>query len=104
VPYSSLIIQEAEIRRIQVQSQPGQQVLETLSQKKSKQKKPHHKKRADRVAQGVGPEFKPQHCKKKKKKERKERVSAAEELRCKKSETEMMPGLCCQVQVRLSYT
>jgi hypothetical protein len=25
----------------------------------------HHKKRADGVAQGVGPEFKPQHCKKK---------------------------------------
>jgi hypothetical protein len=25
--------------------------------------KPHHKKRAGGVAQGVGPEFKPQYCK-----------------------------------------
>jgi hypothetical protein len=34
--------------------------------------KTHHKnKRASGVAQGVGPEFKPQYCKKKKKKERK---------------------------------
>jgi hypothetical protein len=31
-------------------------------------KKTHHKKRADGVTQGVGPEFKPQCCKKKKKK------------------------------------
>jgi hypothetical protein len=30
--------------------------------------KTHHKKRTGRVAQGVGPEFKPQYCKKKKKK------------------------------------
>jgi hypothetical protein len=39
-----------------VQSQPGQIVHETLSQKK----KTHHKNRAGGVAKGVGPEFKPQ--------------------------------------------
>jgi hypothetical protein len=33
----------------------------------SKKKKKKSQKRADRVAQCVGPEFKPQHCKKKKK-------------------------------------
>jgi hypothetical protein len=36
-----LATQEAEIRRIQVQSQHGQIILQTLSQKK---KKTHHKK------------------------------------------------------------
>jgi hypothetical protein len=40
-----------------VQSQPGQIVHETPSQKKSSQK------RAGGVAQGVGPEFKPQYHK-----------------------------------------
>jgi hypothetical protein len=50
--------QEAEIRRIMVQSQPWQIVLEALSQKQSQ-------KRASGVAQGVGPEFKPQYRKKK---------------------------------------
>jgi hypothetical protein len=44
-----------------VQSQPGQVVLETLSQKNPSQK------RVGRVAQGVGLEFKPQNQKKKKK-------------------------------------
>jgi hypothetical protein len=43
-----------------VQSQPRQIVCETLSQKNPSQK------RAGGVAQGVGPEFKPQYCKKKK--------------------------------------
>jgi hypothetical protein len=43
-----------------VQSQPRQIVQETLSQKSPSQK------RAGRVAQGVGPEFKPQYRKKKK--------------------------------------
>jgi hypothetical protein len=33
--------------------------------------KSHHKKRAGRVAQGIGPEFKPQYCKKEKEKEKK---------------------------------
>jgi hypothetical protein len=51
-----LATQEAEIRRIKVQSQPGQIVRETLSQKT------HHKKRAGGVAQSEGPEFKPQYC------------------------------------------
>jgi hypothetical protein len=39
-------------------------VYETLSQKK---KKKNQKKRIGGVTQGVGPEFKPQYCKKKKK-------------------------------------
>jgi hypothetical protein len=55
-----LATQEAEIRRIMVLSLPGQIVCQTLSQKT------YHKKRAGGVAQGVGPEFKPQYCKKKK--------------------------------------
>jgi hypothetical protein len=50
-----LAIQEAEIRRITVRSQPGQIVPETLSQKNPSQKI------TGRVAQGVGPEFKPQY-------------------------------------------
>jgi hypothetical protein len=43
-----------------IQSHPGQRVRETLSQQNPSQK------RAGGVAQGVGPEFKPQCCKKKK--------------------------------------
>jgi hypothetical protein len=58
----ALTTQEAEIRRIMVQSQPGQIVRETLSGINPSQK------RAGGVAQGVGPEFKPQHHTKKKKK------------------------------------
>jgi hypothetical protein len=50
-----LATQEAEIRRIMVQSQPRQIVRETQSQKYASQK------RADRVVQGEGPEFKPQY-------------------------------------------
>jgi hypothetical protein len=50
-----LATQEAEIRRITVQSQPGQIVWETLSRKTL------HKNRAGGVAQGEGPEFKPQY-------------------------------------------
>jgi hypothetical protein len=49
-----------------VRSQPGQIVLETLSQKNPSQK------RTGGVAQGVGPEFKSQHHKKKKKKKNQE--------------------------------
>jgi hypothetical protein len=49
--------QEAEIRRIVVQTQPGQRVRMTLSKKNSAQK------RAGGVAQGVGPEFKPHYLK-----------------------------------------
>jgi hypothetical protein len=48
---------------IAVQSQPMQTVWETLSQKKNKSQKS-----AGVVAQGDGPEFKPQYSKKKKKK------------------------------------
>jgi hypothetical protein len=53
-----LAAQEAEIKRITIQSQPRQIVCETLSLKKSQIKG------AGRVAQGVGPEFKPQYRKK----------------------------------------
>jgi hypothetical protein len=45
--------QEAEIRRIAVQSQPGQIVHETISCKNPSQK------RASGMAQSVGPDFKP---------------------------------------------
>jgi hypothetical protein len=46
-----LATQEAEIRRIKIQSRPGQTVRETLSQKNPSQKRVG-------VAQGVGPKFK----------------------------------------------
>jgi hypothetical protein len=54
-----LATQETEIGTVPW-SQPGQIVRETLSQKTL------HKNRAGRVAQGEGPEFKPQYWKKKK--------------------------------------
>jgi hypothetical protein len=50
--------QEAQIRRITVQSQPHELVCEIPSQKNSSQKM------ASGVAQGVDPEFKPQNGKK----------------------------------------
>jgi hypothetical protein len=50
-----LATQEAEIRRITVQSQPRQILSETLSQKIPTLQ------RAVGVAQGMGPEFKPQY-------------------------------------------
>jgi hypothetical protein len=53
-----LSTQEAEIRRVMFQSQPRQIVHEIPSRKNSAQKM------AGGVAQGVGPEFKPQHHKK----------------------------------------
>jgi hypothetical protein len=53
-----LATQEAESRRIMVQSQPRQTVYETLSQKNPSQK------RAGEVALGECPEFKPQYSKK----------------------------------------
>jgi hypothetical protein len=53
--------QEAEIRRIIVQSHPGQVVLETYLKTNPSQK------RASGVAQGIHPEFKPQYHKKEKK-------------------------------------
>jgi hypothetical protein len=56
-----LATQEAEIRRITVQSQPRQKVCETVSQNPSQ-------KRAGGVVQGISLEFKLQYCKKKNKK------------------------------------
>jgi hypothetical protein len=56
-----LATQKAEIRRITVWSQPRQIVLKSLSWKTPSQK------RTGGVAQGVGPEFKPQYQTKKKK-------------------------------------
>jgi hypothetical protein len=55
-----LATQGAEIRKLEVQSQPRQIVRETLSLKTL------HKNKAGGVAQGEGPEFKPQYCQKKK--------------------------------------
>jgi hypothetical protein len=55
----TLPTQETETRRISVQSQPGQIICETLSQKNPSPK------RVGGVAQGVGPEFKPQYHKNK---------------------------------------
>jgi hypothetical protein len=60
-----LATQEAEVRRITVQSQPGQIVSKMLSRKNPSQK------RAGGIAQGVGPEFKPQYCKNTKKERQK---------------------------------
>jgi hypothetical protein len=57
-----LASQEAEIRRITVQSQPGEILQETLSCKNLSQK------RTGGMTQCVCPEFKPQYLKKKKKK------------------------------------
>jgi hypothetical protein len=45
-----------------LEASPGKQFHKTLSRKTL------HKNRADRVAQGEGPEFKPQYSKKKKRK------------------------------------
>jgi hypothetical protein len=80
-----LATQEAEIRRIAVQSQPGQTVCKTLSQeahhkggemtqalyahmnnkkiKIKRKKKNSSQKRTGGVAQGEGPECKSQYCK-----------------------------------------
>jgi hypothetical protein len=48
-----LVIQETKIRRITVRSQPMKIVHKTLARKTL------HKNRVGGVAQGVGPEFKP---------------------------------------------
>jgi hypothetical protein len=55
VAYTYLATQEAAIRKMAVQSQPGQIVQETLSQNNPLQK------RVGGVAQSVKPEFKPQY-------------------------------------------
>jgi hypothetical protein len=57
-----LATQEAAFRWIAVQSQPEQRVHKTLFQKIPLQK------RAGGVTQGIGPEFKPQYCQKRKRK------------------------------------
>jgi hypothetical protein len=57
-----LAIQDTEIRRIVVQSQTQANSSQDPISKKTKQKTDGG------VAQGVGPEFKAQHCKKKEKK------------------------------------
>jgi hypothetical protein len=54
-----LATQEAEIRRIAVRSQPRKIVHKALSRKTC------HKNRTGGVAQGEGPEFKPQYWGKK---------------------------------------
>jgi hypothetical protein len=60
-----LATQEADIRRITVQSHPGHNSLRTLS------RKTHQKIRGTGgVAQGIGPEFKTPYGKKKKKVQR----------------------------------
>jgi hypothetical protein len=51
-----LATHKAEVRRIEVQSQPVEIVCEPLSRKIGL-----HKNRAGGVVQGVGSEFKPQH-------------------------------------------
>jgi hypothetical protein len=70
-----LAIQEAEIRNIAFWSQPRQivprdPILKENKKKKNKKNKPSQK-RAGGVAQGVGPEFKPQFWREKKKKKNK---------------------------------
>jgi hypothetical protein len=64
-----LTTQEEEIRKITVQSQPWQIVLKTLSKKKPVTK------RGSGMAQGVGLEFKPQYCKKKKKERKRQHTT-----------------------------
>jgi hypothetical protein len=52
----------SNIRRIRIQSQSWQTVHKTYLKKNPS----HTQKRACRVVQGAGPEFKPQYCKKQK--------------------------------------
>jgi hypothetical protein len=59
-----LATQEAEIRRMEVQSQPRQITHETPSQNNPSQKGIGGRG-AGTMAQGIGPEFKSQYCKKK---------------------------------------
>jgi hypothetical protein len=61
-----LATHEAEIRRIKIQSQPGQNTSrDPIS------KNPITKKRAGGVVQDLGPQLKPWHSRKKRKKKRK---------------------------------
>jgi hypothetical protein len=69
-----LATQQAEIRRLVVQSQPRQIVPETLGRKNPSQK------RTGGMAQGIGPEFKPSTTKKKKKEEEEELKTEKQKL------------------------
>jgi hypothetical protein len=60
-----LAAQEGKIRRIEVRTQPQANLSLKI----------HHKKRTGGVAQGVGPEFKPQHHRKKKEKKKEKILS-----------------------------
>jgi hypothetical protein len=71
-----LASQEAEIRKIMVQSQLGQIVHENLSKKK----KPSQK-RAGGVAQGTDSEFKPQYQKKQKTKKKKKKKESEKDTK-----------------------
>jgi hypothetical protein len=69
-----LATQEAEIRKFAVRSQPGQRVLwDTIL------KNPSQKNRVGGVAQGEGPEFKPQYCKKKKCQRQRHRIAIVQQ-------------------------
>jgi hypothetical protein len=70
---ANLATQEAEIRRITVRSQPGEIVGKTLPHTHTHTHTKPSQKRTDGVTQHVGPEFKPQYCKKKKKERERER-------------------------------
>jgi hypothetical protein len=60
-----LVMQEGEIRRIIVLSQPRQIVCNILSQTNKQTNKKSIKQRAGGVAQVIGSEFKPQYHRKK---------------------------------------
>jgi hypothetical protein len=78
-----LATQKAAIRRIEIQSQTGQRVHETLSGKKKNHK---NHKTGGGMAQGGGPEFTPQYKKKKRKRKRKQaRQQGSIDLRKMKS-------------------
>jgi hypothetical protein len=85
-----LATQEADIRRITIQSQPRQIVRETLSQKNLSQK------RAGGVAQGVSPEFKPQCLKKKKNRQGRPRTGRGSIL-SSRSESGDLGELCSDI-------
>jgi hypothetical protein len=70
-----LATQEAEIRRIGVQSQPDKRFVRSYLQKN-----PSQKNRAGGVAQGEGPEFKPQYHKKPKPNQSKKTLSHTQAL------------------------
>jgi hypothetical protein len=93
-----LATQEAEIRRIAVRRQPWQTVHETLSQKSFIQKK-----RAGGVAQGVGPEFKPQYRKEPKNPTQNRSGLATQVVECLRSEHEALSsnlGMAKKIKIK----